>query len=87
MLSWLEPKLNGDELATTSAVLDVAEELAADAFLSHYKQADQSEPRLEPDGVHERSLQLRDRGHFDVYPSFFRSRVERRGAQARRHHD
>src|SRR6187551_592113 len=52
MLSWLEPKLNGDELATTSAVLDVAEELAADAFLSHYKQADQSEPRLEPDGVH-----------------------------------
>jgi alkylation response protein AidB-like acyl-CoA dehydrogenase len=52
MLSWLEPKLNGDELATTSAVLDVAEELAADAFLNHYKQADQSEPRLEPDGVH-----------------------------------
>ena len=47
MLSWLEPKLDGDELATTSAVLDVAEELAADAFLSHYKQADQSEPRLE----------------------------------------
>lgn len=52
MLLWLEPKLDGDELATTSAVLDVAEELAADAFLSHYKQADQSEPRLERDGVH-----------------------------------
>ena len=52
MFSWLEPNLHGEELATTGAVLDVAEELAADAFSSHYKQADQIEPRLEPDGVH-----------------------------------
>jgi hypothetical protein len=36
MFSWLEPGLQGEELATTRAVLDVAEELAADAFSSHY---------------------------------------------------
>ena len=52
MFSWLEPGLQGEDLATTGAVLDVAEELAIDAFSSHYKQADQIEPRLEPEGVH-----------------------------------
>ncbi|MFW0756274.1 acyl-CoA dehydrogenase [Pseudomonas sp. H11T01] len=36
---------------TAEAVLNLAEQLAVDCFLPHYKQADQQEPQLGPDGV------------------------------------
>ena len=37
---------------SVAAVLDLAEQIAADWFLPHYKDADRHEPRLEADGVH-----------------------------------
>jgi alkylation response protein AidB-like acyl-CoA dehydrogenase len=37
---------------TVDAILDLSEQVAADHFLPHYKDADMHEPRLETDGVH-----------------------------------
>ncbi|MFV0644791.1 MAG: acyl-CoA dehydrogenase [Sphingomonadaceae bacterium] len=37
---------------TIDAIMDIAEKLAVEAFLPHFKEADQNEPTLAPDGVH-----------------------------------
>ncbi len=37
---------------SADAILDLSTRLAADAFLTHYKDADRIEPRLDGDGVH-----------------------------------
>lgn len=52
LLRWLEPERGAEERETVDAVLDLASRLASDAFLPHYKQSDQNEPRLDADGVH-----------------------------------
>lgn len=41
-----------DERETLLAVIDMAQRLAVDAFLPHYRQSDIEEPRLDADGVH-----------------------------------
>lgn len=41
-----------EERETFTAIVDMAQRLAADAFLPHYRQGDIEEPRLDADGVH-----------------------------------
>lgn len=45
------PAFGMHDLAEVSAYLDLAEELAGDQFLTHYKLADQFEPKLTEEGV------------------------------------
>ena len=41
-----------DERETLLAIIDMAQRLAVDMFLPHYRQSDIEEPRLDADGVH-----------------------------------
>lgn len=50
LYEWLHMETLADP-QTIGAMLDLAEKLAASAFLPHYKQADREEPRLTEDGV------------------------------------
>lgn len=52
LFDWLNVATDGDQRDTYAAVLDLAERLAIDHFLPHYKQADVEEPYLDSDGVH-----------------------------------
>ncbi|WP_313806551.1 acyl-CoA dehydrogenase [Sphingobium sp.] len=51
LFDWLDIG-HQDERETWLAMIDMAQRLAADAFLPHYREADITEPRLETDGVH-----------------------------------
>jgi alkylation response protein AidB-like acyl-CoA dehydrogenase len=46
------PRFAGHDRATVDGVLDMSERLAAESFLTHYKESDRTEPRLDADGVH-----------------------------------
>lgn len=48
LFDWLKV----DDRETIDAVLDLAEQVATDLFLPHYREADTIEPRLDRDGVH-----------------------------------
>ena len=51
LFDWLGVGSGEADRQTFSAILDLAETLAADSFLSHYKLADRQEPRLGEEGV------------------------------------
>lgn len=51
LFDWLHVETQVDR-STVSAILDLAEQVATDLFLSHYRQADASEPWLDTAGVH-----------------------------------
>lgn len=51
LFDWLGVGSGETDRQTFSAVLDLAERLAADRFLTHYKLADRREPQLGDDGV------------------------------------
>ena len=51
LFDWLGLGSDGAERATFAAVLDLADKLAADSFLTHFKQADRQEPQLGASGV------------------------------------
>lgn len=51
LFDWLGVGPDGTDRETFSAVLDLAEQLAADSFLTHFKQADRQEPQLDETGV------------------------------------
>jgi len=53
LFDWLQVDAHGTiDRETAGAVLDLSVQLATDAFLPHYREADIVEPRLEADGVH-----------------------------------
>lgn len=53
LFDWLEVDRDSEvDRETVLAIVDMATRLATDAFLSHYRQSDLEEPRLEADGVH-----------------------------------
>ncbi|WP_176595504.1 MULTISPECIES: acyl-CoA dehydrogenase [Sphingobium] len=51
LFDWLNIA-EGDERETLLAMLDMAQRLAVDLFLPHYRQSDIEEPYLDADGVH-----------------------------------
>jgi len=52
LLRWLDPVQSEDDRETVTAILNLAGQLASDAFLTHYKDSDRTEPELRSDGVH-----------------------------------
>ena len=51
LFDWLGVGADESERQTLRAALELAEKLAADSFLTHYKQSDREEPQLGPGGV------------------------------------
>ena len=49
---FVRPRFAHLDRETIDALIDLSEQLAVDAFLPHYKEADCHEPRLDADGVH-----------------------------------
>ena len=47
-----KPRFAGHDRASVDQILDLSERLATDSFLTHYKESDRTEPRLDDDGVH-----------------------------------
>ena len=52
LFDWLGEDRRGTDRETSLSILDVAQKLAADAFLSCYRKGDTEEPRLDDTGVH-----------------------------------
>ena len=70
---WLDLEQAGVDRETTGSILDLSASLAEDQFLTHYKAADQTEPKLDAEGnvhvhpaIHEALRQFTELGLFGV---------------------